>query len=486
MLSLLGGCASSGAVASTEPKPGGSGLAPSAEPALSTAPVEPALSSGLEAIGRPMPASPSGGCGKPKRAGGALRARAGRLQTPVLLTLPPAYDGARPVPLVFAFHGRTRSHQAMFETDASGLAAALGGGYAVAYVKSLGPGFDQPREQRENLQLFDALYAQLLADYCIDGEQVFALGHSSGGLFSELLACERAPLLRGIAAVAGAMVWPECSGRSAALLVHGERDSVVSISRGRAAREHFRVANGCSEKTSPLATPGCVQYAGCEASLPVEWCEHGEATYQNTNHGWPAFASSEVARFFGSLGRVPRAAGSALIGNESFDAGHEPWQVTFAGAAQGTWRTKDGALCATLERAGENPWDAQLAYSGLKPAPGRTMIIDYRLWTSAPSDVRIKLGLSAAPWSELWMQNVEATPAPRRVTDRFVLSEPIDGELSLGFQFAGLYARQVPVTLCIDEVSVTLAPAAPESAPAPAGGAGPSAPRGVPGGAGAE
>jgi polyhydroxybutyrate depolymerase len=384
--------------------------------------------------------------------------RAGSLQTPYLVTLPDGYDGTKPVPLVFAFHGRTRSHQSMHDTDAGRLAEGLAGRYAVAYVKSVGGGYDQPREQRDNLQIFDALYSQLLGDYCIDSEQVFALGHSSGALFSELLACERGPLLRGIAAVAGAMVRPECPGRSAALLIHGERDTAVSFSRGSAARDRFLAANGCSHQSSAIGATGCVQYAGCEPSLPVEWCVHGEPTYQNTNHGWPSFASAEIERFFGTLGRPPHAAGTPLLSNESFDAGSEPWQVSFDGGAKGTWSAKNGALCATLDSAGENPWDAQLAYSGLKPQPGRTYVIDYRLWTSAPTDVRIKLGLDAPPWSEYWLENVVATPQPRRVSEHFVLAEQAPGTLGLGFQFAGYYARQVPITLCIDDVSVTLAP----------------------------
>jgi hypothetical protein len=104
------------------------------------------------------------------------------------------------------------------------------------------------------------------------------------------------------------------------------------------------------------------------------------------------------------------------------------------------------------------PWDAQLAYSGLKPEPGRTYVVDYRLWTSAPTDVRIKLGLDAPPYSEYWLQNVAASDEPRRVTDQFVLAEPASGTLALGFQFAGYYASKVPITLCIDEVSLTLAP----------------------------
>lgn len=444
------------APAPAEPQP----PAPPAEPVAPSPPAPVARVSSAPAAepGRPVPPSPSPGCGRPSQPAGAQVARAGSLQTPFLLTLPPGYDGVQPVPLVFAFHGRTRSHQSMHDADASHLADELGPKYAVAYVKSLGPGFDWPREQRDNLQLFDALYARLLADYCIDTEQVFALGHSSGALFSELLACERAPRLRGIAAVAGAMTWPECPGRAAALLIHGDHDAVVSISRGHSARARFLAANGCSDETVPTGTPGCVAYSGCEPSLPVEWCEHAEPTYQDTNHGWPSFASAEIARFFAGLGRPPHPAGSPLLANESFDAGSEPWQVAFMGKAKGTSGVEHGALCATLASAGDNPWDAQLAYTGLKPEPGRRYALDYRLWTSAPTDVRARVGLEAPPFKEYWQNSVRATSVPTRVSDHFVLVEQAQGSLSLAFQFGGSYASQVPITLCIDDVSLTLAP----------------------------
>lgn len=442
---LLAACAGSNTAAPREPTTRDAAAAPTAAAPTSAAPAE-----------RPVPPSPSRGCSRPSAAAGEHRAVAGDLETPYLLSLPPSYDAEHPVPLVFAFHGRTRSHRSMHDTDSSGLARALGSTYAVAYVKSRGGGFDQPREQQDNLRLFDALYSQLLGQYCVDTERVFAVGHSSGAFFSELLTCARPGRLRGIAAVAGSMPRPGCPGTSAALLIHGERDSVVTRSRGASARDHFLASNGCSSASSPVGSATCVRYEGCEQSLPVEWCEHGEPTYQDTNHGWPSFASGEIARFFESLGRVPSAAGTPLVAS-SFEAGSEPWQVTFDGDAKGSWRVQDGALCATLERAGENPWDAQLAFAAIAPAPGRTHVIDYRVWTSVPTTVRVKLGLDAPPWTEYWMQDVDATAEPKRVIDRFVLADRAPGSLALAFQFAGYYASAVPVTLCIDEVRVTLA-----------------------------
>jgi hypothetical protein len=187
----------------------------------------------------------------------------------------------------------------------------------------------------------------------------------------------------------------------------------------------------------------------------VEWCEHGEPTYENTNHGWPSFASAEIARFLGTLGRVPHAAGAPLIVNGAFDGGSEPWQVSFAGSARGTWSLKNGALCATLESESQNAWDAQMQQAGLKLVRGSEVVIDFRLWTSPASDVKVKLGLDAPPSSEYWVKQIAATPEPRRVIDRFVLADPAPGTLALGFQFSGPYARKLPVTVCIDEVSVT-------------------------------
>jgi hypothetical protein len=44
-----------------------------------------------------------------------------------------------------------------------------------------------------------------------------------------------------------------------------------------------------------------VTYQGCEAGLPIAWCEHDEPTYDDTNHGWPSFASHTIAQLLFSL-----------------------------------------------------------------------------------------------------------------------------------------------------------------------------------------
>jgi poly(3-hydroxybutyrate) depolymerase len=135
---------------------------------------------------------------------------------------------------------------------------------------------------------------------------VYAVGHSSGGYFSIILACRYGELLRGIGSIAGALQEAECSGeRVAGMFIHGVRDTVVANSGGRAARDQLIATNACQMSTVAGSVAPCVAYEGCAPGFPVQWCEHEEPTYLEnnapTNHGWPSFASRAVNEFFLSL-----------------------------------------------------------------------------------------------------------------------------------------------------------------------------------------
>jgi hypothetical protein len=55
------------------------------------------------------------------------------------------------------------------------------------------------------------------------------------------------------------------------------------------------------------------------------------------------------------------------------------------------------------------------------------------------------------------VNSVLATPEPQRQRSRLVLSETVQGTMAFGFQFAGSAAK-LPLTLCIDDVSVMRVP----------------------------
>jgi polyhydroxybutyrate depolymerase len=222
------------------------------------------------------------------------------------ITIPPNYDPATPTPLVFAFHGRNQTHIQLRTQDAANIQTEIGSRAVMAYLKSQGgPGWNFAQEVEPNVAFFNAVYDRVLADYCVDLSRVFAVGHSSGGYFANILACRYGDRLRGIGSVAGNTQEFDCVGRVAAMVVHGVRDSVVSFAGGQESRDTYRATNGCGAESAPLAVSPCIEYQGCAEGLPVAWCEHDEPTYQNTNHGWPSFASRALGQFLFALGPKP-------------------------------------------------------------------------------------------------------------------------------------------------------------------------------------
>lgn len=256
----------------------------------------------VDEIAEPVVPEGTAGCIGTRPPTGELSIRVSGVDAAYAITLPPGYDGTTAVPLIFGFHGRGRTHREFQQIDASQIETELGGRAVMAYLESQGGnGWNFPEEVPPNIAFFEALYPRLMETYCVDPGRVFAVGHSSGGYFANILACRFGDRFRGIGAVAGALQENNCLGRVAALLVHGVRDSVVSFASDVASRDAYLARNGCSSTTQAAPIAPCVTYQGCAEGFPVRWCEHEEPTYENTNHGWPSFASRAVGEFLFSL-----------------------------------------------------------------------------------------------------------------------------------------------------------------------------------------
>jgi poly(3-hydroxybutyrate) depolymerase len=253
------------------------------------------------------PVGPSAGCGNANPPVGDSSIPIRGVAAAYTITLPPGYEPNTPVPLIFAFHGRNQNHIQLRTQDAAGIQTELGGRAVMAYMKSQGgPGWNFDAEVPPSIEFFEAMYDQMLGSYCIDTAKVFAVGHSSGAYFADILACRYGNLLRGIGDVAGAIQERSCVGQPVAgIFVHGATDVVVPNAGGREVRDQFIALNGCQQSTQPGAVSPCVAYDGCQAGFPVQWCEHTEPTYSNengpTNHGWPSFASRALGQFLFSL-----------------------------------------------------------------------------------------------------------------------------------------------------------------------------------------
>jgi poly(3-hydroxybutyrate) depolymerase len=277
-------------------------------PGEMTAPGDPP--SGMEQ-NNPTPITPSAGCGRANPPTGQLSMTIRGNRADYLVTLPANYSPTAPSPLIFGFHGRNRTYLDFERVDASQIRTQLENRAVMVFPQSQGgAGWNFAAEIPPSLEFFEALYTQMVANYCVDTSHVFALGHSSGGYFADIVACRYGDRLRGIGDVSGAVQnesRQNCVGSVASLLVHGETDTVVAFTGGVGMRDQYLSRNGCSPMTTPGPVSPCVTYQGCEAGLPVAWCQHTEPTYTDqatgrpTNHGWPSFASQAIANFLFSL-----------------------------------------------------------------------------------------------------------------------------------------------------------------------------------------
>ncbi len=233
------------------------------------------------------------GCGQPATPGlrGVDTMVGGRLRHYQVM-VPAAYDAARPTRLVFMFHGlggdgdQIRSYLAPE-------AAAQGQALFVYPDGRVIPSAGRTAWEEADLIFFDAMLAEVSAAYCVDRARVFAAGHSFGAYMTNEVGCQRAGVVRAIAAVSGGTLGTRCVGTTAAWLAHGTNDGTVPQSEGARARDHWRTTNGCASTTTPVAPEGCVSYEGCTAGAPVTWC-----SFTGGHFPLPAYTLDAIWAFF--------------------------------------------------------------------------------------------------------------------------------------------------------------------------------------------
>lgn len=240
---------------------------------------------------------PSTGCGKEPTLAENPSVMSGGVERTYLIDLPANYDPDTAYPIVFGFHGMGTSGETFRSAFYGNLLSAMKDEAIVVHPDAIGDPTAWGDE--EDIAFFDDLLEQLQATLCIDTARVFATGHSSGGFFTNTLACQRADVLRGIAPVSGGGPFSfgnnSCVGPVAAWIAHGENDETVDFSSGEGSRDHWLEANGCDAGSAIASTPSeCVEYT-CSEGLPVRWC-----VYQD-GHDWPDFAPQGMWDFFKSL-----------------------------------------------------------------------------------------------------------------------------------------------------------------------------------------
>ncbi|MBV8365408.1 MAG: esterase [Candidatus Eremiobacteraeota bacterium] len=182
--------------------------------------------------------SPLSGCAS-AAAGSTLAVESSGVRREYVLHVPPSYDGRRPVPLVFAFHGG--GGQAAGMERMSGMdAVADREGFIVAYPQGLDHHWNDGRtadaSKADDVSFIKALVSDLEAHYAIDQRRIYATGISNGAFFSFRLACDLSNTFAAVAPVAGSLPAGFAGGCQnspvSVLMINGTADPLVLYAGG--------------------------------------------------------------------------------------------------------------------------------------------------------------------------------------------------------------------------------------------------------------
>ncbi|WP_437786788.1 alpha/beta hydrolase family esterase [Sorangium sp. So ce1097] len=245
--------------------------------------------------------NPSPGCGK------SGRPESGRVtvDNDHIYTFPDRYDGNSPLPLLMGFHACGNPIDQFINLT-------RGSAFETEYVRAVGRSSDPGGCWSYNNDIARVLriYDDLMDNYCIDMDRVFATGHSSGAQMIVQILAHRSDAehmsFRAVAPIAasdyGALQVPV-----PVMYIQGKNDTVRG-GDGASTVARFRAANMCQMDSTPYAevmgcqssgrtvNPGCISYSGC--SEPTIWCSHDDPAYSNTSHGVPCFAIRAMYDFF--------------------------------------------------------------------------------------------------------------------------------------------------------------------------------------------
>ena len=236
-------------------------------------------------------AMPSGGCGKARTLqNGTLSITFGGASRKYILRAPDNYDNNHAYRLVFAYA----------ESGSSAMSVATRNYFTLATLDtSKTTIFAAPDAEngagswsKSDVELTDAILAQLEGDLCIDKTRIFATGFSFGGAMSLALACTRAEVFRGVAFFSGADLTGSCTATLTKPIAYyasqASQDSTGTPmpSSGRVKQAEFAAVNGCTSEPSATTFPAagqphrCTIYKNCSAGHPTEYCVF------DGPHGW--------------------------------------------------------------------------------------------------------------------------------------------------------------------------------------------------------
>jgi polyhydroxybutyrate depolymerase len=230
----------------------------------------------------------------------------GALERTYYLYVPKNFNSAKPVPVVFSFHGYTgEGSQQVVTTGFNKLADA--NGFLAVYPNGTGPsaelswnaggccGYAQANNIDESAFVLEIL-RDLGTGATIDSKRIYASGLSNGGFLSYRLACDLSGTFAAVAPVAGNLLYAACRPQQpvSVIHIHGSADEVVPFAGGGANPTWPPVQDGI---TAWAGFDGCdpnpqTEQNGIATHTVYSSCRDGSAVelylLEGIGHRWPA------------------------------------------------------------------------------------------------------------------------------------------------------------------------------------------------------
>lgn len=248
--------------------------------------------------------SRSVGCGVTKPGTAKTKYDVKGTQRSTIAYVPSSYTKDTPVPLVFAFHGRTNPNtQVRGYYDLEKANAAKNAIILYPAGNKVGSSYNW----NNTYPFVDAMYKHMTENYCVDLDKVYVIGHSLGAYITNDVACVHGDKIRAAGSVGGGRTESNCTGPVANMIMHNPKDRLSAFSNGERARNLFVQQNKNNQETKPVAEPkwgNCVQYQGGHAYNPTVWCPHNVSTNWDGSyypHTWPGGTAAAMWNFFEGL-----------------------------------------------------------------------------------------------------------------------------------------------------------------------------------------
>ena len=271
----------------------------------------------------PSRSAPSGTTSQTLSVGGTTRT--------YQLVVPTSYDGTKPTPVVFAFHGRGGSGAQQVTYTGISQAANANGYIAVAPDAQDGQWqFPMvPGQQTPDTTFISELQSHINLTYCTDQTREYAEGMSLGSAMTFVLACSPERKFAAFAGVGATFYRPQCNTSPPAPIMyfHGTDDPIVPFgggavsgspangptSRVGAATEvmaDWAKHNGCpaEPKQTTVADTTLIRWAPCKSNAVVNFYR-----INGGGHTWPG-SDETIALFLEpSLGKTSVTDANKLI-----------------------------------------------------------------------------------------------------------------------------------------------------------------------------